>query len=82
MINTKLSLHFRNIFTQNTNKENRQGTLRYVSIQVSKCSESQRGTSSTSSSAIAETARRTIYFDSQNCEVEFFSQPFGGLGET
>jgi len=29
-----------------------------------------------------ETARRTSYFDSQNCEVEFLSHPFGGLGET
>jgi len=25
-----------------------------------------------------ETARRTSYFDSQNCEVEFLSHPFGG----
>ena len=33
----------------------------------------------TSSSAIA---RCTIYFDSQNYEVEFLSHPFGGLGET
>ena len=62
MINTKLSLHFRNIYTQNRNKENRQGTLRYVSIQVSKCSESERGTSSTKdkyhgSSAIADRPR-------------------------
>jgi len=31
----------------------------------------------TSSSAIAETARRTSYFDSQNCEVEFLSRPLG-----
>ena len=29
-----------------------------------------------------ETARRTSYFDSYNCEVEFLSHPFGGLGET
>jgi len=25
-----------------------------------------------------ETARHTSYFDSQNCEVEFLSHPFGG----
>jgi len=36
----------------------------------------------TSSSAIAEIAQRTSYFDSQNCKVEFLSHPFGGLGET
>jgi len=33
----------------------------------------------TSSSAIAETARRTSYFHSQNYEVEFLSNPLGGL---
>jgi len=33
----------------------------------------------TSSSAIAETARCTGYFDSQNCEVEFLSHLFRGL---
>ena len=31
----------------------------------------------TSSSAIAETARSTSYFDSQNWDVEFLSHPFG-----
>jgi len=35
----------------------------------------------TSSSAIAETARRTSYFDLQNCEVEFLSHRLGDLGE-
>ena len=29
-----------------------------------------------------ETARCRSYFDLQNCEVEFLSHPFGGLGET
>jgi len=33
----------------------------------------------TSSSAIAETARHTSYFDLQTCEVEFLSPPFEGL---
>jgi len=28
-----------------------------------------------------ETARRTSYFDSQNCEVEFLSHPLGNLDE-
>ena len=28
---------------------------------------------------MAETTRRTSYFDSQNCEVEFLSHPFWGL---
>jgi len=31
------------------------------------------------SSSARETAQRTSYFDSQNCEVEFLSHPFGGL---
>jgi len=35
----------------------------------------------TRSSAIAEKPR-DARVDSQNCEVEFLSHPFGGLGET